>query len=108
MPRKSIPAEIKNEVERIVSEFNRDVLKSSDCYYVSRYRGRYLYLDRVTFGCQSQICRLTYTGKIEDWEFAIFKYSSERDPDEWLFPGSQFIDGTVEGAMKARMEAYPC
>jgi hypothetical protein len=42
------------------------------------------------------------------WDFAIFKYSDMKyDPDEWLFPGSQHIDGTIEGAMKAGLEAYP-
>ena len=42
------------------------------------------------------------------WEFAIFKYSDERyDPDEWLFPGSEHVDGTIEGAMQAGMAAYP-
>ena len=45
---------------------------------------------------------------MKDWEFAIFKWSSEEyDSDEWFFPGSQFVDGTIEGAMKAGLEAYP-
>jgi hypothetical protein len=29
------------------------------------------------------------------------------DPDEWFFPGSEFVDGTLQGAMKAGLEAYP-
>jgi len=38
----------------------------------------------------------------------IFKYSDERyDPEEWLFPGGGHVDGTVEGAMRAGLEAYP-
>ena len=42
------------------------------------------------------------------WTFAIFKYSSDRyDPEEWLFPGYGHLDGTVEGAMRAGLEAYP-
>jgi hypothetical protein len=45
---------------------------------------------------------------MDDWEFAIYKYSSERyDPDEWFFPGVGLVDGTIEGAMKAGLEAYP-
>jgi hypothetical protein len=52
--------------------------------------------------------RLTYTGNINDWVFAIFKWSTETyDPHEWMFPGSGFLDGTIEGAMKAGLEAYP-
>lgn len=40
--------------------------------------------------------------------FAIYKYSDERyDPEEWRFPGAGHLDGTVEGALRACMEAYP-
>jgi len=45
---------------------------------------------------------------MDAWEFAIFKWSSERyDPEEWMFPGSEWVDGTIEGAMKAGLQAYP-
>jgi hypothetical protein len=51
---------------------------------------------------------LEYTGDIKKWDFAIFKYSDERyDPEEWFFPGAGHIDGTIEGAMRAGLEAYP-
>jgi len=51
---------------------------------------------------------LKYTGDLTKWEFAIFKYSREiYDPEEWFFPGSQYVDGTIEGAMRAGREAYP-
>ena len=39
---------------------------------------------------------------------AIFKYSSETyDPHEWMFPGSEHLDGTINGALKASTAAYP-
>ena len=45
---------------------------------------------------------------MEKWEFAIYKYSDERyDPDEWFFPGGGQVDGTIEGAMRAGLQAYP-
>jgi hypothetical protein len=45
---------------------------------------------------------------MDDWEFAIFKYSDKcYDTDEWMFPGSGHVNGTVEGAMRAGLEAYP-
>jgi len=45
---------------------------------------------------------------MNNWEFAIFKWSSERyDPDEWIFPGLEYVDGTIEGAMMAGLYAYP-
>lgn len=106
--RRSIPDDVKEEVSQIIERFNREALGGGDCFYVPRYRGRYLYLDRVDAGTKGSICRLGYTGKMEDWEFAVFKYSSEKyDPDEWLFPGGEHIDGTIEGAMQAGLEAYP-
>jgi len=43
----------------------------------------------------------------EGWYFAIYKYSDERyDEEDWFFPGNEFVDGTVKGALKAGMEAY--
>jgi len=74
----------------------------------ARFRGNYLYLDRSDYGQIGPICRLKYTGDMENWEFAIFKWSSERyDPKEWMFPGSEHVDGTIEGAMMAGLLAYP-
>ena len=105
MAGKRIPKEVKKQVEDIVQRFN----KKSNCSYVARYRGNYLYLDRENdFGKATPVCRLQYTGGMNDWDFAIYKYSSERyDPDEWFFPGADCVDGTIEGAMKAGLEAYP-
>ena len=98
---------MKAQVNEIVARFNES---SNDptCYYVARFRGPYLYLDRSDFGQVGPICRLKYTGDMNNWEFAIFKWSTERyGPDEWFFSGSEYVDGTVEGAMMAGLHAYP-
>jgi hypothetical protein len=105
---RGIPDEVKTDVAAIVQHFNTTVLRSPHCLYVPRYKGKFLYLDRQDYGRLSPICRLEYTGKMEDWSFAIYKYSDERyDEEEWFFPGSEHVDGTLEGAMKAGLEAYP-
>ena len=107
MGKEGIPDEIKAQVNEIVARFNEG---SGDptCFYAARFRGSYLYLDRSDFGQIGPICRLKYTGDMNNWEFAIYKYSSGRyDPDEWFFPGDEYVDGTVEGAMMAGLEAYP-
>jgi hypothetical protein len=107
MTTKRIPDKVKAQVNESIARFNE---RSSDpaCYYVARFRGSYLYLDRSDFGQVGPICRLKYTGDMNNWEFAIFKWSTERyDPDEWFFPGSEYVDGTVEGAMMAGLHAYP-
>jgi hypothetical protein len=104
----TLTKEVKNKVEEIVKRFNESVIRDPDARYVARYRGNHLYLDRYEGGRKSPICRLTYNGKMDDWDFAIYKYSDERyDPEEWLFPGGEHVDGTIEGAMKAGLEAYP-
>jgi hypothetical protein len=95
---------LRPEIERKINAFNTE----HDCKYVARYRGNFLYLDRDDgFEKLSPICRLTFTGDMEKWEFAIYKYSSESyEPDEWFFPGEQHVNGTIEGAMKAGLDAY--
>ncbi len=108
MPTICIPDVTKTQVEQQVSAFNREVIQDPNVSYQPRYRGAFLYLDRCDYGQVDSICRLQYTGRIDRWEFAIFRYSDERyDADEWLFPGSEHVDGTLEGAMRADLAAYP-
>jgi hypothetical protein len=107
MATNTIPATVKQQADEVIDEFNTRVIGDPERYYVARYRGRYLYLDRLDYGVRSQIGRLTYTGSPDQWEFAIYKYSDDRyDPEEWLFPGSEHLDGTIEGAPRAGLEAY--
>ena len=108
MPRKGIPDDVKQRADEHVAQFNKHAMKDPNVYYVTRYKGMFLYLDRYEYGRRGAMCRLTYTGDFTKWEFAIFKYSSGTyDPDEWLFPGAEYVDGTIEGAMKAALAAYP-
>lgn len=108
MSKNSIPAEIKRQVDAIVERFNAERIQDTHRFFTTRYRGLYVYLDRRDGNMTSQRGRIKYTGAMDGWEFAIFKYSSETyDPDEWMFPGSQYLNGTVEGALKACIEAYP-
>ena len=103
-----IPEEIKNQVEKLITRFNQKTIKNPDSFYVPRYRGRFLYLDRNEAGELVPICRLEYNGKINNWSFAIYKYSDEKyNPNEFMFPGMNFVNGTILGAMKAGLKAYP-
>ncbi len=104
-----ISAEVRLEATAIVEAFNAKVYKgSADLYYIPRFQGSFLYLDRKEYRNTSPVARLKYTGDINKWEFAIFKWSRETyDPDERFFPGAEFLNGTIEGAMKAGIEAYP-
>jgi len=107
MGKKMIPDDVRATVVDVVEQFNQKELQNFGCHYIARFQGKHLYLDRYAYGRQGPVCRLKYNGKFDEWEFAIFKWSSESyDPDEWFFPGREFVDGTIEGAMQAGMEAY--
>lgn len=113
MPQASIPPEIQAEVQKLIDEFNQENFNADDFKelgivgYSARFKGKYLYLDRDDMGRPSPICRLTWNGRMDNWDFAIYKYSDNcYDPEEWFFPGEEYVDGTVTGAMKAGMEAY--
>jgi len=104
---KTIPKIIKDHVNESVIRFNIEKLSSSNSFYIARFKGTYLFLDRSDPGNVGPICRLEYTGKNDSWKFAIYKYSwADYSPDECFFPGEDHIDGTVEGAMKCGLEAY--
>jgi hypothetical protein len=104
-----IPDDVKTHVEAAVQQFNTTAIRDPHCRYVPRYRGKFLYVDRQDYrGRLQPICRLEYTGNMPEWSFAIYKYSDERyDAEEWFFPGAEHVDGTLEGAMQAGLEAYP-
>jgi hypothetical protein len=81
--RASIPDDVTREMEAVVQRFNQENSGCDDCYYEAQFRGPYCYLHRADYGRLGPICRLTYTGTMNGWEFAIFKWSSERyDPNE--------------------------
>jgi len=102
-----IPAQVRDEALRIIERFNQKKLANTGCRYVPRFKGKYLYLDRDDFGSVGPVCRLEYAGGRKGWYFAIYKYSANRyDPQEWFFPGSERVDGTIEGALEAGMQAY--
>jgi len=97
-----IPAHIRSQVEELISDFN----KKNHTDYVARFKSGYVYFDRASM--RAPVFRLKFSGNMTQWDFAIYKYSSgSYDPNEWLFPGAELVNGTVEGAMKAGLEAYP-
>ncbi len=107
MAKLAIPETVRQQVEEIVAQFNKSELNSK-VYYVASFRGKHLYLARHSYGRSGPICRLTYDGAMNNWEFAIYKYSDNGyDPDEWFFPGSEHLNGTIEGALRAGLQAYP-
>ena len=80
MPQKLIPDKVKKQVDEIVKRFNLRVIKNSNNFYITRYRGKYLYLSRSSYGSIDPICRLEYTGSIDNWDFAFWQLVLTTDP----------------------------
>ncbi|MFT6321258.1 MAG: hypothetical protein ACJAT4_002187 [Granulosicoccus sp.] len=56
---------------------------------------------------ETKLGRLKYNGKMDNWDFAVFRYSREiYDANEFMFPGAEHLNGTIEGALKAGQEVY--
>jgi len=102
-----IPDQVRGEALRVIQQFNQKNLAKTGCRYIPRFKGKYLYLEREDLAGVGPICRLEYAGQRKGWYFAIYKYTDDRyDPEEWFFPGSERVDGTIKGALEAGMQAY--
>ena len=62
--KKGIPDEVKMQVAEIVERFHTSEIQDPRCRYIPRYRGKFLYLDRVDNGRRHPIFRLEYTGNM--------------------------------------------
>lgn len=105
----AVPLNIQEALEERVKKFNKKKLADAPCKYCIDARGKFIYL-RYLYpnNTLENVARLTYSGNLEEMEFAIFKHSTQKyDAKDWLFPGDEFVDGTIEGAMKAGLVAYP-
>lgn len=105
---KTLSIEIQEQINARIKAFNDKTLSKSSQKYGAQFKGKFIYLGFTSDGQEyDPVCRLTYNGNIDDLDFAIYKYSTEKyDPNEWFFPGSEFVDSTLEGAMKAGLKAY--
>lgn len=108
MAKSTIPQEVKDATKSIIEKYNAKKFKKfPGTYYYPIFKGSYLYLNRKEASADGPISRLKYNGSMKDWDFEIFKWSSESYSDDlFMMPGEKFIDGTIEGAMKAGDELY--
>ena len=110
MKKPAISKEVKEQIEKRIEEFNNEELELINEFYTyfATYRGKYIYLNMQKYDTVYPAGRLCYTGDLSDMEFAIYKFSSETyDPDEFMFPGCNHLDGTIKGALQACNMAYP-
>ncbi len=102
----SIPMTVQAEIETRIHAFNANKLAKKTYKYCQKIQGKFVYLMLdCGNGYLEKVCRLTYTGNLESMDFAIFKPSTETyDSNEFMFPGQEHVDGTLEGAMKAGLK----
>ena len=102
-----IPISVQAMLQDRVNAFCKEKLLRGN--YYADARGKFIYLGVLMPNRTIQrLGRLTYRGDLENMEFAIFKHSSGKyDPKERRFPGAEYLDGTIEGALKALIKAYP-
>ena len=106
----AIPLEIQKEINKKIDVFNKKYMSKSNYKYCAIIKGKFIYLmwQYEVAGEQKfdKISRLTYDGNLNDMDFAIFRYSREKYDATAMFPGDNYINGTLEGAMKAGLKAY--
>jgi hypothetical protein len=109
MIRRNIPAEIIEKANLEIEKYNAAHYASdSGIAYRAYAKGNYLYVDRNEYGQDVKTFRLLFNGKIDNWDFEIFKWSSEKYTDDTFgMPGEQYLNGTISGAMKAADKLYP-
>ena len=128
--KKSIPKDVKTEVLAIVAAFNEE----HETAFQMTFRGRFAYLakteqaspnvfqqilaqkmgipierlmQQTAPSVTTKLGRLAYNGAMDNWGFAVFKYSREvYDANELWFPGAEELDGTITGALNAGMQLY--
>ena len=67
-------------------------------------RGKFIYLACERSFDMVRLGRLTYLGDPEKMEFALYRFSKNKYVPAGLFtPGSDLLDGTIEGAIAAIM-----
>jgi hypothetical protein len=89
--------EILEETELSIKNFN----KRNKCRYsIIAKKGFFILRHNGIVG------KLKFNRETNLWGFSIYSYSDNCYLENEFFPGIQLLDGTLEGAMKAGLEAY--
>lgn len=102
----SIPQEIKNEAETAVKTFNTKRFSEGDTEYIANFDDEYMYLKIRRKDSFRPVARIRFTGDPQKWEFSVYDYSTDDYTHRKSFPGAEFADGTIEGALKAGVKAF--
>lgn|GEM_PF-1802112 len=87
---RSIPPDALEHLLKELRAFQDPMLEAST-------RGRFCYVPYEG----GPLCRLGYRGQLEEWDFAIYRYSTRRYGELELAPVSDSIRRCVERALRA-------
>lgn len=102
----TIPKNIMDQTIEAVKKFNEKQFLEGDMEYLANIDGKYVYLKMRRKKSLSPIARIEFTGDPKGWKFAVYNPSTESFSEDAKFPGAEYIDGSVEGAMKAGVSAF--
>lgn len=83
--------------ERALQHLKAELLSLQEPLLESSVRGRFCY---VSYNGEP-LCRLGYRGKLKEWDFSIFKYSTQRYGELELAPASDSVRKCVNRALHA-------
>lgn len=74
-----ISLNIQGDIQDRIDAFCDKEFPGCPCEHIADIRGKFIYIKRL-FPCGTiePVCRLTYEDDLENMEFAIFKFSTER------------------------------
>ena len=105
----TIPIKVQDIICDMVNDYNKKILsQKTAARCIANPKGKFIYLmyiypnDKI-----KRVGRLTYNSELKNMEFAIFKYRTETYVTNKSFRGDEYLNGTIEGALKAVLKAYP-
>ncbi len=103
-----IPIEIQGDLQNRADIFREDFVPKVSWRFIADARGKFIYIRRyMSDGSRQNLGRLRYSGDVNQMTFAIYKYKTEKYELKADFFGASHLDGTLEGALRAILEAYP-
>ena len=103
-----IPIDEQAQLQERANFFKKKFVPKTSWQFVADARGKFVYLRRyMNDGSCQNLGRLIYEGNIENMAFSIYRYNTEKYDTKADFVGAHHLNGTLEGALKAILEAFP-
>jgi len=103
-----IPLMVHGDLQYRADAFVTDIVPTAPWRIIVDARGKFIYVRRLMKdGSNQNLGRLVYNGDTENMPFAIFRNRTGKYDSKGDFSGAQYLDGTLEGAIRAILESYP-